>query len=259
MAVTIWSDKVLRGPTVGKAMIDNVIEEEVEADETHPVESKKLDSNVSTSNHQHVDELEEEKKKKEEVVTTLPKPPSPFPHRLKKKADDTRFIQFMAMLKQLMVNMPLVEALEKMPGYAKFIKDLVTKKRIVSYELVDNLYHCGAILTRSMVQKKVDPGAFTIPFTIASLDFVKALCEVGESINLVLLAVNKKLGLGDPTPTNMRLVMADMSVKRPVVLYDVLVKVASFIFPVDFFIVDFEVPIILGRPFLATGSILIDL
>ena len=42
-----------------------------------------------------------------------------------------------------------------------------------------------------------------------------------------------------------------------------LVKVESFIFPADFVIldceVDFEVPIILGRPFLATGRALVDM
>ena len=56
----------------------------------------------------------------------------------------------------------------------------------------------------------------------------------------------------------MRLLMADRTVKCPIgILHDVLVKVESFIFPADFVIldceVDFEVPIILGRPFLATG------
>lgn len=43
---------------------------------------------------------------------------------------------------------------------------------------------------------------------------------------------------------------------------DVLVRVVKFIFPADFVIldcqVDFEVPIILGRPFLATGRALVD-
>ncbi|PHT28664.1 hypothetical protein CQW23_31720 [Capsicum baccatum] len=78
------------------------------------------------------------------------------------------------------------------------------------------------------------------------------------------LSIYKKLGLGDPTPTNMRLVMAVRSVKRPVgILNDVLVKVSSFIFPANFVILDCkedsEVPIILGRPFLATGSVLIDM
>ncbi|XP_015158401.1 uncharacterized protein [Solanum tuberosum] len=61
----------------------------------------------------------------------------------------------------------------------------------------------------------------------------------------------------------MRLMMADRSVKRPVgVLCDVLVKVDTFIFLADFVIldceVDFEVPIILGRPFLATRRALVD-
>ena len=56
----------------------------------------------------------------------------------------------------------------------------------------------------------------------------------------------------------MRLLMADRTVKRPIgILHDVLVKVESFIFLVDFVIldceVDFQVTIILWRPFLATG------
>ena len=38
------------------------------------------------------------------------------------------------MLKQLSINIPLVEALEQMPGYAWFMKDLVTMKRSVTFE-----------------------------------------------------------------------------------------------------------------------------
>jgi len=58
--------------------------------------------------------------------------------------------------------------------------------------------------------------------------------------------------------------MADRTVKRPIgVLHDVLVKVESFIFLEDFMILDcevyFEVPIILGRPFLTTGHALVDM
>ena len=58
--------------------------------------------------------------------------------------------------------------------------------------------------------------------------------------------------------------MADRTVKKPIgILHDVLVKVESFIFPADFVILDcefdFEVPIILGRPFLAIGRALVDM
>ena len=78
------------------------------------------------------------------------------------------------------------------------------------------------------------------------------------------LSIYKKLGLGDPKPTAMRLLMVDRTVKRPIViLQDVLVKVESFILLEDFIIldceVDFEVPIILGRPFLAIGRALVDM
>ena len=58
--------------------------------------------------------------------------------------------------------------------------------------------------------------------------------------------------------------MADRTVKRPIgILHDVLVKVELFIFSADFVIldceIDFEFPIILGRPFLATGIALVDM
>ena len=53
-----------------------------------------------------------------------------------------------------------------MPGYAKFMKDLVTKKRSITFEDDDRLHHCSAIATRSLVQKKEDPSAFTIPCTV---------------------------------------------------------------------------------------------
>ena len=78
------------------------------------------------------------------------------------------------------------------------------------------------------------------------------------------LLIYKKLGLDDPKPTAMQLLMADRTVKRPIgILHDVLVKMESFIFLADFVIldceVDFEVPIIIGRPFLATGRALVDM
>ena len=79
-----------------------------------------------------------------------------------------------------------------------------------------------------------------------------------------MLSIYKKLGLGDPKRTTMRLLMDDRTVKRPIgILHYVLVKVESFIFPGYFVIldceIDFEVPIILGRSFLATGRALVHM
>ena len=67
-----------------------------------------------------------------------------------------------------------------MSGYAKFMKDLVMKKRSVTFEDDDRMQHCNAIVTRSLVQNKEDPGAFSIPCTIGLLHFAKALCDLGK-------------------------------------------------------------------------------
>ena len=65
-------------------------------------------------------------------VTPIPIPP--FPQILVKKIEDGKYRRF---IKQLSINVPLVEALEQISGYAKFMKDLVTKKRSVTFEDYD--------------------------------------------------------------------------------------------------------------------------
>ena len=84
----------------------------------------------------------------------MPTPPPPFPQRLLKKTQDGKYRRFITMLKEISINVPLVEALEQIPGYAKFMKDLVTKKISVTFEDDDRLQHCSAIATRSLVKRK---------------------------------------------------------------------------------------------------------
>ena len=107
-----------------------------------------------------------------------------------------------------------------------------------------------------------DLGSFTIPCTIGNHEFGKALCDYGASINMMPLSIVRRLNLGELTPTTMPLQMVDMSMAQPEgILEDMLVKVGKFIFPVDFVVIDIEedkkIPLLLGRPFLATGIALI--
>ena len=67
-------------------------------------------------------------------VIPMPRPPPPFPQRLVKKTKDGKYRRFITMLKQLSINVSLVEALKQMPGHAKFMKYLVRKKRSVTFE-----------------------------------------------------------------------------------------------------------------------------
>ena len=111
------------------------------------------------------------------------------------------------------------------------MNDMVTEMKSVSFEDDDRMQHCSAIAIMSIVQKKEDVGAFTIPCTIEYLHFAKLLCDLGTSINIMPLYIYKKLFLGDLKLTTMQLVMVDQSMKRPIwIIHDVLVELESFIF-----------------------------
>ncbi|XP_070013757.1 uncharacterized protein [Nicotiana sylvestris] len=128
-----------------------------------------------------------------------------------------------------------------MPRYTQFMKDLVTKKRSMNCETVKMTHQASAIV-HSMAPKLEDPGALTIPCTIGSADFAKALCDLGASINLMPYSMFKTLGIWQPRPTSMRLQMEDRTIKRPFgIIDDVLVRVDKFIFPPNFVILDCEV------------------
>ena len=111
--------------------------------------------------------------------------------------------------------------------------------------------------------KMQDLRSFTIPCTIGNSELGKPLCDSGESINLMPLSMVKRLSLRELTPTAMTLQMKNRSmVQSEGILEDVLIKVGKFIFPMDFVVMNIEedkhIPLLLGRPFLATGTTLID-
>ncbi|XP_039025194.1 uncharacterized protein LOC120158414 [Hibiscus syriacus] len=149
--------------------------------------------------------------------------PSPlFTQRLKKQNDDIHFKKFVNIIDQLYINVPLLEAIDQMVTYAKFLKDIVTKKRNVEmFETVVILKEYYSTLTKHPSKRK-DPRSFVIPCSIVDRSHVRLEGRIK----------------------------------------DVIVKVDKFLFPADFLILDCEdddnVPIISGHLFLATGHILID-
>ncbi|XP_062100024.1 uncharacterized protein LOC133805897 [Humulus lupulus] len=113
----------------------------------------------------------------EEIAAAIPqenatekpmsKPPPPFPQLFQKQQQDGQFRRFLDVLKQLHINIPLVDALEQMPNYVKFLKDILTKKRrIGEFETVALTEGCSAILKNKIPPKLKDPGNFTIPISI---------------------------------------------------------------------------------------------
>ncbi|KAK5811750.1 hypothetical protein PVK06_027117 [Gossypium arboreum] len=151
-----------------------------------------------------------------------------------------------------------------MPNAMKFLNELLANKR-----KMDEASHvelnavCSSILENKLPNKLKDPGNFTIPCLIGSLDVNNALADLGASINVIPYKMFKQLGLEKPKQTRMSIQLADKTIRFPRgIIENVLVKIDKFIFPVDFIVLDIEedsnTPLILGRPFLATAKMIID-
>ncbi|GJZ28104.1 zinc knuckle CX2CX4HX4C containing protein [Tanacetum coccineum] len=112
--------------------------------------------------------------------------------------------------------------------------------------------------------KEEDPGSFILPYSIERLDFNNALADLGPSISIMPFFMYKRLGIGNIKPINMVIEMADNTKSFPKgIVKNLLIKIDKFIFPVDFVILDmiedFRMPIILGRPLLATAHAKVDI
>ncbi|KAH9803331.1 hypothetical protein KPL71_001722 [Citrus sinensis] len=191
-------------------------------------------------------------------------PKAPFPQRLTKVKKGTSTGEIMEIFKQVSINIPLLDAIKQVPSYAKFLKDLCTKKRNLHItkkafltEQTSNLLQC------KMPPKFKDPGSPTISCVIGNQCFDKALLDLGASVNLLPYSVYMQLGLGELKPTSIVLQLADRSMKIPRgIIEDVLIQIDKFYYPVDFIVIDTQhvpdpkkhTPVILGRPFLATAD-----
>ena len=194
--------------------------------------------------------------------------PPPFPQALRSKKKASQQAGILEVLRQVKVNIPLLDIIKQVPAYAKFLKDLCIIKKGLGIEKKEFLTEqVSAIIQSKNPVKYKDPGSPTISVNIGGTCIDKALLDLGASVNLLPYSVYKQLGLGELKPTNITLSLADRSMKIPKgIVEDVLVKVDKFYYPVDFVVLDTEplangpnhVPIILGRPFLATANAIIN-
>ncbi|XP_038877119.1 uncharacterized protein LOC120069437 [Benincasa hispida] len=212
---------------------------------------------------EHMSQAPDATKEQKQASEVLQVPP-PYPNKLKMKDNSRQFKKFLDVLKQLHINILFVEALEQIPSYMEFLKDIIfNKRRLDEFETVVLTHECSALFKNSISVKLKDLGSFILPCSIRGKEVGHALCVLCASINLMSLSIFKKLGIGEAKPTTVTLQLADRSITHPEgKSEDVLVQVDKFIFLVDFIILDYEadaeIPIILGHPFLATGRALID-
>ncbi|KAL5574568.1 hypothetical protein UlMin_016267 [Ulmus minor] len=196
--------------------------------------------------------------------------PVPFPQALIKPKERNSALQgeILEQLKQVRINLPLLHVIKQVPSYAKVIKDLCTLKRKHNVKKTAFLAEqASAVIDSKTPPKYKDPGCPTVACQIGNQACGQALLDLGASVNLMPYSVYLQLGLGEIKPTTVVLQLADRSVRKPRgIVEDVLVQIDKFYYPVDFLVLDTiaivntesKIPLILGRPFLATANALIN-
>ncbi|GJX04871.1 putative reverse transcriptase, RNA-dependent DNA polymerase [Tanacetum coccineum] len=136
-------------------------------------------------------------------------------------------------------------------------------QKVVSHEIKELPAHYSATLQNKLPPKETGPGSFILPCIIGNQSMSNALADLGASISVMPYSLFKRLGLGSLKPIKMTIEMADRSMQSPKGIKEiVLVKISNFVFLVDFVVLDImedeNVPIIPGRPMLATAHAKID-
>ncbi|XP_070057827.1 uncharacterized protein [Nicotiana tomentosiformis] len=184
----------------------------------------------------------EETSRREESNESENIPALPFPQKFYREKLDKQFEKYLGMLRQVNVNLPFTEVLSQMPAYAKFLKEiLIKKRRIEETSVVKLTEHCSAILPKKLPQKCEDSWSFTIPCSLGTLNFDKSLCDSGASINLMPFyrKLENELGEIRPAPISLQLIDQTTIISEGMV-EDILVRVDKFVFPVDFIVVNIE-------------------
>ncbi|WJZ98614.1 hypothetical protein VitviT2T_017126 [Vitis vinifera] len=262
--ITLRSGKKVESPTP-KLYVEEKEEEETKKREEMKGKKKYI-SEGKADRDSTVNANPEKELIKEELMKKRTSPP--FPQALQEKKGIKNASEILEVLRQVKVNIPLLDMIKQVPSYAKFLKDLCTIKRGLNVNKKAFLTEqVSAIIQCKYPLKYKDPGCPTILVMIGGKVVEKALLDLGASVNLLPYSVYKQLGLGELKPTSITLSLADRSVKIPRgIIEDVLVQVDNFYYPVDFVVLDTDplvkeanyVPIILGRPFLATSNAIIN-
>ena len=101
------------------------------------------------------------------------------------------------MFKKLEINFPFADVLAQMPNYVKFMKEIMSNKKMLeAYGTMNFSENYSAIIQQKLPEKLKDPGSFIISCIIGEHTFRKALCDLGASINLMSFSVGKKIEFG---------------------------------------------------------------
>ncbi|XP_057744970.1 uncharacterized protein LOC130962821 [Arachis stenosperma] len=219
------------------------------------------------SEDENVDKNEKEppKVKEPKRKTLLEEPlPIPFPTLAKKaKKQEDLDPTVVKVFEKVEVTIPFFQAIQQVPKYAKFLKDICTHKD----KLGDlNKKPVDDSISSLLPEKCNDPGLCLVTCLIGGTKFMDCMCDSGACVSIMPLPIYERLNLPPLKRSRSRFVLADKSIVSIVgIAKNVIVNIQGLLFPTDFHIL--ETPpidptkpssILLGRPFLKTDHFKLD-
>lgn len=180
---------------------------------------------------------------------------------VKKVKEDVHFKNFLDTFWELHINIPLLDVLQGIPKYPKYLKVVVTNQtKLLNIEMVLLSEKCSSMEIRNMPKKLKELGSFSLPIKISDNSVVHNL---SESINFMPLLVFITLRLGKLRPYFLVLQMEDMDrVELKWIINDMLIKVGNYIIHNNFIILGYDgddrVLIILSHLLFKIGEGLVD-
>ncbi|XP_016206839.1 uncharacterized protein LOC107647256 [Arachis ipaensis] len=222
---------------------------------------------VMRSKNETVDKSEEEPPKvKEPKRKTLLEEslPIPFPTLAKKaKKQEDLDPTVVKVFEKVEVTVPLFQAIQQVPKYAKFLKDICTHKDKLGNLNNKPVEHSISSL---LPEKCNDPSPYFVTCPIGGTKFTDCMCDLGACVSIMPLPIYEKLNLAPLKRSGARFVLADKSIVSIMgIAENVIVNIQGLLFPADFHIletppIDSTKPssILLGRPFLKTVRFKLD-
>ena len=130
--------------------------------------------------------------------------PMPFPSKSQKTKEEEHYNKFCEWMKPLFLQIPLTDAI-KLPPYSKYMKDIVTNKKIPNEEISTMLANYSS--HGKILKKLGDPGIPTIPCSIKNNYVRTTLCDLGAGVSVMPFSLYKRLLLDKLIPTDISLQM----------------------------------------------------
>ncbi|XP_025661355.1 uncharacterized protein [Arachis hypogaea] len=234
--------------------------------ETH---NEKIEEEIELNGREKEDVAREEedplKVKEPKRKNPLEEPiPIPFLSVAKKAKKHEDFdLNVVEIFKNVEVIVPLFQAIQQVPKYAKFLKDVCTHKEKIG-ELGKSPVNDS--ISSLILKKYSDPSPYLVTCVIGGMKFMDCMCDLGACVSIMPLPIYEKLNLSPLKWSGARFVLVDKSIMLVVgIAENMLVNIQELLFLVDFHIletppIDSDNPssILFGRPFLKTSRFKLD-